>query len=129
MTKINAEIAEVNEKLQILYNDRLNKVIEESDFLLFSDGLKNQRDKLVAIKQDIQEQLNEFEKVDVTNRIEQRMKEMMEDLVNGGDFTKENLIQLVRRIEIDKDKNINIQYNFLELNCIGEKNEYEKTGS
>ena len=129
MTKINAEIAEVNEKLQILYNDRLNKVIEESDFLLFSDGLKNQRDKLVAIKQDIQEQLNEFEKVDVTNRIEQRMKEMMEDLVNGGDFTKENLIQLVRRIETDKDKNINIQYNFLELNCIGEKNEYEKTGS
>ena len=96
---------------------------------MFSDGLKNQRDKLVAIKQDIQEQLNEFEKVDVTNRIEQRMKEMMEDLVNGGDFTKENLIQLVRRIEIDKDKNINIQYNFLELNCIGEKNEYEKTGS
>lgn len=129
MAKINDEIALVSEKIQMLYNDRLNKVIEEADYLLFADGLKNQRDKLLTIKQDIQEQLNEFEKIDVKNRIEKNMKKMMEDLVNGGNFTKENLVQLVRRIEIDKDKNINIQYNFLELNCIGEKNEYEKTGS
>ena len=66
---------------------------------------------------------------EVKTKIKDTMKETMKQLAQGAEFTKEVLTQLVKRIEIDKDKNINIQYNFLELNCIGETIQYEKTGS
>ena len=66
---------------------------------------------------------------EVKTKIKDTMKETMKQLSQGAEFTKEILTKLVKRIEIDKDKNINIQYNFLELNCIGDNIQYEKTGS
>lgn len=129
MKKIQLEIKEVNEKIQILYNDRLNKIIEESDFQLFSDGLKKQREKLLKIEEDIKKEQEVFIKQETISKIEKNIKEEMEKLKNGGAFNKKNLSQLIRKVEIDKDKNIIINYNFFELNCIGEKIEYSKTGS
>ena len=127
--KNDAELANINEKIQILYNDRLNKLIEESDFILFSEGLKVQREKALNIKKELEEELAVFNMQEVKTKIKNTMKETMKQLAQGAEFTKEVLTQLVKRIEIDKDKNINIQYNFLELNCIGETIQYEKTGS
>ena len=127
--KNDAELANINEKIQILYNDRLNKLIEESDFILFSEGLKVQREKALNIKKELEEELAVFNMQEVKTKIKDTMKETMKQLAQGAEFTKEVLTQLVKRIEIDKDKNINIQYNFLELNCIGETIQYEKTGS
>lgn len=127
--KNDAELANINEKIQILYNDRLNRLIEESDFILFSEGLKVQREKALNIKKELEEELAVFNMQEVKTKIKDTMKETMKQLAQGAEFTKEVLTQLVKRIEIDKDKNINIQYNFLELNCIGETIQYEKTGS
>ena len=129
MEKINEELAVINEKIQILYNDRLNKLIEEPDFILFSEGLKTQREKGLKIKQELEEELSEFDMHEVKTKIKENMKETLKQLSKGAGFTKEILTQLIKRIEIDKDKNINIQYNFLELNCIGDNIQYEKTGS
>ena len=127
--KNDAELANINEKIQILYNDRLNRLIEESDFILFSEGLKVQREKALNIKKELEEELAVFNMQEVKTKIKDTIKETMKQLAQGAEFTKEVLTQLVKRIEIDKDKNINIQYNFLELNCIGETIQYEKTGS
>ncbi|MFR2788054.1 MAG: recombinase family protein [Clostridia bacterium] len=129
MEKINEEIAVINEKIQILYNDRLNKLIEETDFILFSEGLKTQREKILKIKRELEEELSEFDMHEIRRKIKDNMKETLKQLSKGAGFTKEILTQLIKRIEIDKDKNINIQYNFLELNCIGDNIQYEKTGS
>lgn len=129
MEKVNEELSTINEKIQMLYNDRLNKLIEESDFILFSEGLKTQREKVFKIKQELEEELFAFNMQEVKTIIKDTMKETMKQLSQGAEFTKEILTKLVKRIEIDKDKNINIQYNFLELNCIGDNIQYEKTGS
>ena len=110
-------------------DDRLNKIIEESDYLLFSEGFKNQREKLLKMKEEIKKEQDTFNKQEIITKIENSIKEEMEKIANGGEFNKENLSQLIKRIEIDKDKNIIINYNFIELNCIGEKIKYEKTGS
>ena len=129
MEKINEELTVINEKIQILYNDRLNKLIEETDFILFSEGLKTQREKALKIKQELEEELGAFDMHEVKTKIKDAMKETLKQLSQGAEFTKEILTQLIKRIEIDKDKNINIQYNFLELNCIGDNIQYEETGS
>ena len=129
MEKVNEELTAINEKIQILYNDRLNKLIEETDFILFSKGLKTQREKVLKIKQELEEELGAFDMCEVKIKIKDAMKETLKQLSQGAEFTKEILTQLIKRIEIDKDKNINIQYNFLELNCIGDNIPYEETGS
>lgn len=129
MQKIQSELKTINSKIQMLYNDRLNKIIEESDYLLFSEGFKNQREKLLKMKEEIKKEQDTFNKQEIITKIENSIKEEMEKIANGGEFNKENLSQLIKRIEIDKDKNIIINYNFIELNCIGEKIKYEKTGS
>ena len=107
----------------------MNKLIEETDFILFSEGLKTQREKILKIKRELEEELSEFDMHEVKTKIKDNMKETLKQLSKGAGFTKEILTQLIKRIEIDKDKNINIQYNFLELNCIGDNIQYEKTGS
>ena len=104
----------------------LNKMIEESDFMLFFDGLKIQKDKANKRKQEIQNEINQIEKENIREKIEKKMKETMEGLLSGKKFNKEILTQLIEKIEIDKDKNINIQYRFMELNFIGENIKYEK---
>ena len=47
------------------------------------------------------------------------MKNTLEQIVKNKNFSKETLQQIVNKIEIDKDKNILIHFNFYELNCIG----------
>ena len=126
MKSVDEEIEILNEKMKMLYNDRLNKMIEESDFMLFFDGLKIQKDKANKRKQEIQDEINQIEKENIREKIEKKMKETMEGLLSGKKFNKEILTQLIEKIEIDKDKNINIQYRFMELNFIGENIKYEK---
>ena len=53
----------------------------------------------------------------------------MQELLSEKKFSKEILTKLIEKIEIDKDKNINIHYKFIELNCIGENIKYEKANS
>ena len=126
MKSVDEEIEILNEKMKMLYNDRLNKMIEESDFMLFFDGLKIQKDKANKRKQEIQDEINQIEKENIREKIEKKMKETMGGLLSGKKFNKEILTQLIEKIEIDKDKNINIQYRFMELNFIGENIKYEK---
>lgn len=128
MNKVNKEITVINEKIQMIYNDRLNKLIEESDYILFSNGLKKQREKLLKVKQEIQNNIDEIAKDEVKSKIEQNIKKNIDALSKGAEFTKQNLTELVKQIQIDKDKNIYIEYNFLELNCTGENFINEKTG-
>lgn len=129
LKKIDNEIDTLDEKIRILYNDRLNKMIEESDFILFFDGLKIQKEKVEKRKQEIQDEINQIEKENIKEKIEKSIKDTMEELLSGKKINKEILTQLIEKIEIDKDKNINIQYKFIELNCIGENIKYEKASS
>ena len=48
-------------------------------------------------------------------------------MVEKKEYTKMDLHKLLKRVEIDKDKNIYIFFKFYELNCIeGEKNDEAK---
>jgi len=129
LVKIRKELEGINNKLQMLYKDRLNKIIEEEDYILFSEGLKSQRNKLTEIEQGLKKEIDCYNNQDIIEKIQDNIKEEMKKIITGEAFNKENLSHLINRIEIDKDKNITIKYKFFELNCIGGNKYYEKTGS
>ena len=63
------------------------------------------------------------------NKIEEKMKQILEKIVKNKEFSKDVLGQIINRIEIDKDKNILIHFNFVELNYIGECLDFEKAAN
>ena len=129
LEKINKELDTINNKIQLLYQDRLNGIIEETDFSLFAEGLKAERDKIETYKNELESDLLQYMKKDTIKSIQADIKDNMERIVKTGEIKKEDLYNLVRRIEIDRNKNIFIEYNFWELNLMREKVENAKTGS
>lgn len=119
LENIAKELQNVNKKLNTLYKDKLDGLIEAQDYSLFSEGLLNERHRLEKIKLENEEELQCFEEQFDTNKIEEKMKKILEKIVKNKEFSKDILQQIINKIEIDKDKNILIHFNFYELKCIG----------
>lgn len=128
LLQINNQIDNVNKKIQTLYKDRLNEIIQEQDYVLFSEGFEIERDKLNELKNDTEKELDEFEKGFDGKKIEDKMKKVIKSIIEKQEYKKEDLQALINKIEIDKDKNIFIHFNFYELNCIGGYFNYNDIG-
>ena len=126
---ISKELDSVNRKLKTLYEDKLNGLIEAQDYSLFAEGLLAERHRLEKIKEKTEEELQSFDNEYDSNKIEGKMKKVLEDIVKNKNFTKDILQQIVNKIEIDKDKNILIHFNFFELNCIGGHFNYQQVAN
>ncbi len=116
---ITKELESTNKKLNTLYTDKLNGLIEAQDYSLFSEGLLNERHRLQKLKLKCEEELQCFESEFDSNRIEDKMKKILIKMVKNKEFSKDILQQIVNKIEIDKDKNILIHLGFYEWNSIG----------
>ena len=116
---IQKELECINKKISTLYSDKLNGLIEAQDYAIFSEGLLKERHRLEEIKLQTEKEINEFDSKSNDNIIEDKMKKILNDIVKNKNFTKDILQQIVNKIEIDRDKNILIHFNFYELNCLG----------
>lgn len=117
--KLNQDLEKVNKKISTLYNDKLNGLLEEQDFKMFSDGLINERHRIEKIIEDTQQELEEYNEDSTNKKIEDDMQEVIKQLLKSNEYTKEVINQLISKIEIDKDKHAVIYFNFYELNCFG----------
>lgn len=127
LEQINNQLIIVNKKIATLYNDKLNGLIEEQDYISFSENLLNERHKLEELREKTQEEMETFEKKYDCKKVEDKVKKVIKRIVDEKELKKEDLQQLVNKIEIDKDKNILIHFNFYELNCIGGHFNYDDT--
>ena len=127
--KLNKDLEKVNKKITTLYNDKLNGLLEEQDFKLFSESLVNERHRIEKILNETQEELDNFEDDGMNNRIKSDMQKVIKKLLKSKEFNKETITQLVNRIEIDKDNQAVIYFNFYELNCLGGQIEDVKKAS
>ena len=101
------------------YSDRLNGILEEQDFKLFSVGLINERKRIESLLYELKSQIKDFSENMMSETIKSDMKKVIENLLKNKLYTKEVLNQLVNRIEVDKDNNVIIYFNFHELNRLG----------
>lgn len=117
--KLENDLENVNKKITTLYNDKLNGLLEEQDFKLFSDVLVNERHRIEKILNESRNELDSFQEDSNNNRIKADMQKVIKKIIKSKAYTKEIINQLVNRIEVDKDNHAVIYFNFYELNCIG----------
>ena len=125
--QINNQLNNINKKIATLYNDKLNELIEEQDYISFSENFLKERHKLEELKKNTEDEIQEFEKKYDGKQIESKLKKVIKRIVDGRELKKEDLQQLVNMIEIDENKNVLIHFNFYELNCIGGHFNYDDT--
>lgn len=127
LKQISEQLKVINKKISTLYNDKLNGLIEEQDYSAFSENLVKERHKLEELETSTQDEINEFSKNYDSKLMEEKLKKIIKRIVENRELKKEDIQQLVNKIEIDKDKNVLIHFNFYELNCIGGYFKYDNT--
>ena len=125
--KINNDIEKINKQIRMLYQDKLNNIIEEQDYIFFSGNLLTKRENLMKSLNTRKKELESYNEKSNKNKIKRQMKEKLKSIVEDKKIDKEVLMQLVDRIEIDNDNNATIFFNFYELNCLGGEMYNEKS--
>ena len=123
LSQVNKAINEINSNLDKMYMDKLRGVLQEEDYIRVSQKLKFERTKLNEQKKELEQKLSQTEeKVDNKNKAkeEKELDKLIEDFLKLEKIDKIYLYRLINKIEIDKDKNIYIYFNFSKLNSINE---------
>ena len=121
--EIDKAIFDINNSLDKMYMDKLNGVIFEEDYKRFAQKLNFERSKLKEQKQELEQKLNQTEEnISTKNKTkeEKELDELIEKFLKLEKIDKIYLYRLINKIEIDKDKNIYIYFNFSKLNSINE---------
>ena len=119
---INIKITEINKNLDSLYNDKLNGILTDIDFTRISAKFVNEREKLTNEKSNLMDsfQYLQGQQTIRTKNDEEQMNKTINEFLGMKEIDKSSLFRLIDKIEIDKDKNVFITFNFAPLNTINE---------
>ena len=119
--QIDKQILDINNNLDKMYMDKLQGIITEEDYVRISNKLTFSRTNLAKQKEELEQKLNKseqnFNKKDNT-KDEKELNELIEEFLKLEKVDKIYLYRLINKIEINKDKNIYIYFNFAKLNSI-----------
>ena len=112
----------INRKLDNLYEDKLNGILMDMDFKRISEKFIIEREKLINEKSKLTDRLQEFQSHQLANNKsdEKQMNKIINEFLEMKEISKSCLFRLIDKIEIDKDKNVFITFNFAPLNTINE---------
>ena len=123
LEKINQAINDINSNLDKMYIDKLNGILQEDDYIRVSQKLSLEREKLNQQKQELEQKIIIVKDTIENNKPEEKKKELDKLIDNFLKFEKIDkifLYRLINKIEIEKDKNVYIYFNFSKLNSITE---------
>ena len=117
---IDVKIVDINRKIDSLYDDKLNGTLLNIDFSRISAKFVNERDKLTNEKSKLIEQFQSLQgQQHIKNENdEEQMNKIINKFLEMKEADKSYLFRLIDKIEIDKDKNVFISFNFAPLNTI-----------
>lgn len=110
------KIEDINRKVEQIYTDRLNQVIDEKDYIRYSQKFFNERKQIeenINLLKHKVELISSNEKKEIKD---QEVKEKIKNFLKADYINKEILMDIVDRIEIDENKKIYIHFNFQQLN-------------
>ncbi len=119
---IDIKIVDINKNLDSLYNDKLNGILTYIDFTRISTRFVNERDKLTNEKSELMDRFQNLQgRQTIKNKNdEEQMNKIINEFLEMKEVDKSSLFRLIDKIEIDKDKNVFISFNFAPLNTINE---------
>lgn len=121
--QIDKSIFDINNNLDKMYMDKLRGVLQEEDYVRVSQKFNLERTKLSEQKQELEQKLIGTEdKIEskIHTKEEKELDGLIENFLKFEKPDKMFLYRLINKIEIDKDKNIYIYFNFSKLNSINE---------
>lgn len=121
--QIDRAILDINNNLDKMYMDKLRGVLQEEDYIRVSQKFNFERITLCEQKKELEEKLIGFDnKIESKNHTkeEKELEELIESFLKLEKIDKIYLFRLINKIEIDKDKNVYIYFNFSKLNSINE---------
>lgn len=124
--KIESEIEEIDRKLKMLYNDRLNKIIDLDNYNLFSNKLNSQREILKSNLDETNSLFDNTHDEEKELNIDEHIEKEIKNIILNNNFSREELYRLIKKIEVDHNQNINIIFNFKELNLLDDEVENGK---
>ncbi len=106
---IKQSINQLTKNLDTIYLDKINKVINQKQFIRIKDKLE----KEIQIKQ---KKLDTLIKIDIINKNnnskDKTINEYINDFITMNNISRELIVNLIQKIEIYKDKRINIVLTF-----------------
>lgn len=95
-----------NKKIMLnLYKDKINEVISEADYMEMAKSLKQERD-------DVERHLEEYQEFSKQKESSETMRDQIQDFIGFEKLDRLTVVALVEKIEIDREKNIEIQFKF-----------------
>ena len=107
--KLDLELNKMNDKIDLIYTDKLNNVITNEQYLIHTSKVKEQRkgitNKLEELKAIIEK---EEQKINTLKQDESRMNKIINEFINCNNINNEIIKEFISKIEVDKFKNINV---------------------
>lgn len=119
---IDIKIADINKNLDRLYDDKLNEILLDTDFIRISGKFVKEREKLESERKELTDKfqtLQGYQSIKAKYD-EEQMSKNINEFLEMKEVDKACLFRLIDKIEIDKDKNVFISFNFAPLNTINE---------
>lgn len=130
LEQIDKAILEINSNLDNMYIDKLQGMIFEEDYIRVSQKFIFDRTSLMQQKEELEQKLiGTEEKIATQNKTkaEKELDELIVNFLKLEPIDKMYLYRLINKIEIDKDKNVYIYFNFSKLESINKNmNEFIK---
>ena len=103
-----------------MYMDKLQGIILEEDYMRLSQKFIFDRTNFIKQKEELEHKLVETQNETESNNQTMELDEVIENFLKLEQIDKIYLYRLINKIEIDKDKNVYIYFNFSKLNSINE---------
>ena len=120
LNKIENKIKAININIDKMYMDKLNDIISTDDYMRFYNKFAEEKKELTEKQYDIKQKSRTIKEKEDENINEQEIKKIINEFLSMKEVNKVLLYRLINHIEIDKDKNIYIHFNFNHLNIISD---------
>lgn len=110
INKVELKIEKLENQIKVVYEDKLNGILLPDDFLKIYNIKKEEKEKLINEKTELQQQLEEQEKTQMLDCKE--LKQFANDFLQMEKPTKEIIRNLVDEIIVSKGRKIKIKYKF-----------------
>lgn len=121
--QIDRTIFDIDNNLDKMYIDKLKSILQEENYIRVSQKFNFEKAKLNEQKQELERKLIGTEdKIARKNHIkeEKELDDLIEKFLKFENLDRIYLYRLINKIEIDKDKNVYIYFNFAKLNSTNE---------